>query len=139
MLASRLVFVGNDNHVSAFEAVGITGAPLTSAASVARCYESNLDHSVNVLFAFANMDRASIGNGSNDVQQSIENALDAFEVPLPPVACGPALPKDFRLKPADLVNEFAAGVDVVVGRNDSRFALTVPPFWHQVFECQAER
>ena len=90
--------------------------PLQRAARVASRDQAGGEHGINVLLAFADIDRIARCNRKYEFGQPVRNPrIDALHR----VRIADALPEAFRLEPIDGEYVSAVGVFVVVTNNDS--------------------
>jgi hypothetical protein len=114
MRAAGFIVVRNEDHISAAQEFVVTSVPFTGTARICRRGEIQSHQSVDVFFAFGDYDRPLVGDGFEQDRKPIQYPAYTLQIPCPAAAVRPALSESFRHEPANLEQQIAALIDVVV-------------------------
>ena len=127
MIAAGLVVVGDDDHIGAGEVLGKGRVPLAGTAWIAGRGDAVAGERQNVLLALDDEHAPFQRERLDQLGQAVRHLPHALDAPHPAVlhlvrrivrACPAPLAKGFRVEPADLEQQRAEFVGVVVGRDD---------------------
>jgi hypothetical protein len=99
----------------------ITGPPLAGASRIRRRHQADICQGIGIFLPFDDEDPISSCDSGKDFRQPVENALDALQVPDPPIrTVGPPADESLRPLAYDLVDDLAGVISVGVDRDDVR-------------------
>src|SRR5215469_732 len=114
---ARLVLVGDDEHPSVAEELGVLWAPLPGAAGIARCGGACALEGLDVFLALGHPDDFAVRYRLDDLRELVQDAAGVIELPVParfPGTVGPALRELLVLRPEYLEQQGPGLVGVVV-------------------------
>ena len=120
---SGFVSVCDNDAIATVQGFRVSIQPFARPAGIARCCESFGVETVGVFFTFANDNRLSARFGFQNGWQVVKHAVNSGHVPKPftgPGRVGVTLLESLWFKPANLKNQFAAFIGVIVSLNQLR-------------------
>jgi len=126
MISTWFVIIGDNRHVAASQRGGVRRCPFTRATVTRGGRKPRRFERMDTLLAFYN-DNQTVGR--NDLGKPVQNRSQSLKIPQPAaVSVGTPLTELFRGVPDGLIDQYASGIEVIVGGlNPAR--LTLLAFW----------